>query len=149
VKTLATTRTFRSEKYESSELISQHPTIEAKTMTSLEPRLEALAIKLAAVPFDGLTEDQIDDKISEVTAGLGEHHAGAVVERAIAINRQQAAAFQAEADALESLQRLMRATGCPEGEPGIPWLIERGLIERVADHRYRVLKPGPRASAVK
>jgi hypothetical protein len=43
----------------------------------------------------------------------------------------------------ESLTRLARATGCPLSEPIIPWLQERGLVEKVEDGwRFKKAKPG-------
>jgi hypothetical protein len=43
----------------------------------------------------------------------------------------------------ESLTRLARATGCPLSKPIIPWLQERGLIEKVEDGwRFKTAKPG-------
>jgi len=50
------------------------------------------------------------------------------------------------ADALETLLRLAEASGIPEGRPVIPWLLERGLIVKLANGGYALTaKAGPRA----
>jgi hypothetical protein len=46
-------------------------------------------------------------------------------------------------DTSESLTRLARATGCPLREPIIPWLQERGLVEKVdGGFRFKTARPG-------
>ncbi|HMF67604.1 MAG TPA: hypothetical protein VK602_08345 [Phyllobacterium sp.] len=42
--------------------------------------------------------------------------------------------------------RLARAAACPDGEPIIPWLQERGLIEQVDDGGWRFKTPAPRTA---
>ena len=55
---------------------------------------------------------------------------------------ERADAYRAEAASLENLLRLARATGMPDGEKPIPWLQERGLVEKVGDG-WRVKTAGP------
>ena len=49
------------------------------------------------------------------------------------------------ADTPETLSRMARAAGCPDGEPAIPWLIAHGLVEQIgADGGFRFQSvPGP------
>jgi len=44
----------------------------------------------------------------------------------------------------ESLMRLLHATGCPDDEPMLVWLEERGLVEEV-DGGWRFKTPKPSA----
>jgi hypothetical protein len=47
------------------------------------------------------------------------------------------------ADTLKTLTRLARAAGCPRGVAVIPWLQERGLVEKVdGGWRFTTAKPG-------
>jgi hypothetical protein len=66
-----------------------------------------------------------------------------VLTRVAEIACENAAAAQAEADIAVALMRLALAAGCPDGIPAIPWLLERGLVEKVGDgFRFKPAKPG-------
>jgi hypothetical protein len=101
-----------------------------------EQEIESLGQKLADLgdwSKDGGLLDHLD-----------EHDTDLVLARAeiIAITRGNDGA--ALADSVESLIRLGKAAGCPDNEPMIPWLQERGLVEEVdgGGFRFRMAKPG-------
>jgi hypothetical protein len=58
----------------------------------------------------------------------------------------EAAIARAEADQSVAFLRLARAAGCPDNIAVIPWLHERGLVERI-DGRWRFKKAKPEAAA--
>jgi hypothetical protein len=65
-----------------------------------------------------------------------------VMDRAAEIARERGEAALAEADALKNLRRLAHAAGMPDGGKPIPWLVERGLIEKFGDGwRFKTAKP--------
>jgi hypothetical protein len=107
-------------------------------MTNLNPtELETFAVQIADPAFD-------PSSIESLIGHLGEIEFEAVIDRAIEIARCSGEAVLSEADDLTSLSRLAHAAGCPKGEPVIPWLQERGLVEQVDDGwRFRAAKPEP------
>lgn len=85
--------------------------------------------------IEALVED-LDDETRE-----------AVLARAVAIMQAQGEALQRESDRLDSLSRLLLMPGCPAGQAGWDWLLQRGLIEET-ERGWRVTekgRPGPRA----
>ena len=90
-----------------------------------ETEIETYAVQIAESDFD----------MARGAENLIGHLYGedfiAVMRRASEIARNVVATARAEANALENLERLAKATGCPEAKPMIPWLQERGLIEKV------------------
>jgi hypothetical protein len=65
-----------------------------------------------------------------------------VLNRAEDISREWGNAAMVEADTLKMLNRLPRAAGCPKGQPVIPWLQERGLVEEIdGGWRFAAAKP--------
>jgi hypothetical protein len=80
--------------------------------------------------------------IGPLIGHLSDSEFDAVLERAKEIARSRANAAHAEADSLENVQRLAHAAGMPAGEKPIPWLAERGLIEKIGDGwRFKAAKP--------
>jgi hypothetical protein len=78
--------------------------------------------------------------LTEATAGLHGANLDAVLTRAQDISFDRNALELL--DSAESLLRLAHATGCPEGEPIIPWLQERDQIEQVeGGWRFKAAKP--------
>jgi len=98
-----------------------------------EEYIEALATKLAD-PGEEMWKSGLTDH-------LDDDDADAVHERANLISIQRS--WAGHTDSLESLIRLAHATGCPDGEPVIPWLQQRDLIEEVdGGWRFKAAKPG-------
>ncbi|WMT79499.1 hypothetical protein [Bradyrhizobium sp. Ash2021] len=106
-------------------------------MTKLNPtEIEAYAVQMADPDFDL-------SSIETLIGHLPEREFEAVFDRAAEISREYGKAALSEADTLAAMNRLAHATGCPHGEPVIPWLQERGLIEQVDDGwRFKTAKPG-------
>jgi hypothetical protein len=97
--------------------------------------IEAFAVQIAEPSF------QIAS-IEPLIGHLDPADFGSVLRRAEQIARQHGEAYLAEASTLENLDRLAQAAGCPDSEPVIPWLEERGLIEMVeVGWRFKVAKP--------
>ena len=105
------------------------------TMISLT-EIETFAVQIADPDFDPLS-------IEKLIGHLGEAEFEAVIDRAVEISRGHSEAALSEADKLASLNQLAHAAGCPKGEPVIPWLQERGLIEQVdGGWHFKPAKPG-------
>jgi hypothetical protein len=103
-----------------------------------EQEIEAFAMQIAEPGFE-VSKASIEPLIGH----LGASEFRTVLRRAAEISRERGRAAYAEADSLESLRRLGKAAGCPDGEPIIPWLQERGLIEEVdGGWRFKTAKPG-------
>lgn len=97
--------------------------------------IETYAAQIAEVTFEM-------DNIEPLIGHLGDVEMKAIMARAAAIAREGGRAAQAEADSMENVLRLAQAAGCPEGAPVIPWLAERGLIEKIGNGwRFKVAKP--------
>ena len=102
-----------------------------------EQEIEAYAAQIAEADFDMARDAE------NLIGHLYGDDLVAVMRRASEISREMARRFCAEADSLESLERLAKATGCPEEEPIIPWLQARGLVEKVdGGFRFKTAKPG-------
>jgi hypothetical protein len=105
----------------------------SKTITQSE--IEAFAVQIAEPDFK-------TESIEPLIGHLYGADVSAVLDRAAEIAREYAKAAFAEADATECLVRLANAAGCPDSESVIPWLLERGLIEKVEDGwRFKTAKP--------
>ncbi|MET4276481.1 MULTISPECIES: hypothetical protein [unclassified Bradyrhizobium] len=103
-------------------------------VTLTEQEIETLGSQLA----DDWSKDEWD---TEATPGLHGANLDAVLTRAQDISFDRDALKLA--DGWESLLRLAQATGCPDGEPVIPWLQERDLIEHDdSGWRFKTAKPG-------
>jgi hypothetical protein len=106
----------------------------AERVTLTETEIETLGSQQA----DAWSKDEWQ---TEETDQLYDANLDAVLTRAEAI------AFDRNAtehlDSVESLLHLAHATGCPESEPIVPWLQERGLTEEVdGGWRFKSPKPG-------
>lgn len=113
-------------------------------MTKLPPNLEAMAVKLAALPMD--RGDADFDAITEVIGGLSGPLATAVLNRASELQEEHIQKLLAEAQFMTDLLNLARAAGCPKGAKIVPWLMKQGLVTKEADGTYRIRKPGPAAA---
>jgi hypothetical protein len=110
---------------------------DTEPVTLTEQEIEALGSQLA----DDWSRGECD---TEATTGLHGANLDAVLTRAqdISLDRNAPELI----DSGESLLRLAHATGCPDGEPIIPWLQERGLVEQVDDGGWRFKTPAPRSA---
>ena len=97
----------------------------------MQKTLAQLAQEVADLDFTGLDEHQIAEKISAVIGHLSSVEADAAIDLAMRISRSEGERLLAEADELEQHLRLARATGMPEGEKVILWLIEHSLVRRL------------------
>jgi hypothetical protein len=104
-----------------------------------QTEIETFAMQIAEPDFD-------PSQIEALIGHLRDAEIEAVIDRAAEISREHGEAALSEADTLASLSRLAHATGCPRGEPVIPWLQERGLIEQVDGGGWRFKTPAPRAA---
>jgi len=101
---------------------------------------EILAAYTAVVDGREAHEVGADELIDGITKAIPDADPEEIADAlAVAIDRKQR-----EADHLRQFVRLAQATGCPEDEPVIPWLLERGLVERDANGDYVAVKAGPR-----
>jgi hypothetical protein len=104
-----------------------------------ETEIETFAAQIAEPGFE-VSKANLDGLIGH----LDHAESKAVLSRAAEISRERGRAAHAVADSIENLDRLGKAAGCPDGEPMIPWLQERGLIEEVdGGFRFKTAKPGP------
>ena len=123
--------------------------------------IETLALKIAEPDFV-VSHASLDPLIGHLDVADFD----AVLHRAAEIARESGKALDTEADTvdpliveavvdaiaeneeilvdLENLVRLGNAAGCPDDAAIIPWLLERGLVEKVdGGFRLKPAKPGP------
>lgn len=82
--------------------------------------------------------------IEPLIGHLSDAEIEAVIDRAAAIARERGRADMAAAAALETLARIAHAAGCPRGDPVIPWLQARNLVEEFnGGFRFKVANPRP------
>jgi len=87
-----------------------------------------------------------DRERQELIYNLTDEDVRLVNVRAAEIACEIAAEACSEADQSVAFLRLARAAGCPDNIAVIPWLHERGLVERI-DGRWRFKKAKPEAAA--
>jgi hypothetical protein len=98
-------------------------------------QIEKYASQIAEPDFDTASIDPLIGHLSDAEIDI-------VMDRAADIAQERGPAAMAESDALKNLSRLAHAAGMPAGGKPIPWLQERGLIERVGDGwRFKTAKP--------
>lgn len=98
-----------------------------------QTEIETFAAQIAEPTFEMAN-------IEPLIGHLSETEMKAIMARAEAIAGEDIRAAQAEADTLEKVMRLAQASGCPDGAAVIPWLLERGLIER-SGNGFKTAKP--------
>jgi hypothetical protein len=100
-----------------------------------------IAAQIAEPDFE-VSKPNIDKLIGHLDAADQD----IVLGRAAKISRQRGEADLAEARSLQNLRRLGKAAGCPDGEPVIPWLEARDLIEQVEGGGWRFKQASPKAA---
>jgi hypothetical protein len=117
----------------------------------LNNKLEGLAIELAAVRSSGDTyRAEMEERICALRGELDQDDMHAVLQRTTTIKRVAATALKIQADALrassrhikaDALDKLQRdsASGCAESLAAIETLVERGLVEKADNGKFRLV----------
>jgi hypothetical protein len=92
--------------------------------------VEKLANELCALRFENLSQAETDAKILAIVGDLVAETSREVLDRAAVLVRERAAAAVKHVEMLETIERLARATHCPDGADAATWLLELGLVER-------------------
>ncbi len=95
----------------------------------LSQQVEALAAELIALPLAGLSAAEINERIAAVIGDADLDVRQAALDLAAEIIRKRTAAAAKHAEMLQTIERLARATNCPDGTNAVTWVQELGLIE--------------------
>jgi hypothetical protein len=108
------------------------------TRPMTQSQTEILAAAICSIERDGLTQSEIDAQILAIAGHLADGTCGPLIDRVAEIVQQRMAAAARQADTLAQVERLARASACPDDAPMLPWLLQHGLIEVGDDGAYRL-----------